>query len=72
MIPIYFGGHADPLYEEACAGNTRHAEIIGIHFDPEEISYKRKRSFGLLMIVPRLTDKGMMWIRNTARRFLNR
>ncbi len=36
----YAGGHvADPSYEQVCAGNTGHAEVTRIEFDPRELSY---------------------------------
>ncbi len=36
----YMGGKtADPKYREVCSGTTGHAEVIQIHFNPDEISY---------------------------------
>lgn len=36
----YSGGHVDnPTYEQVCTGNTRHAEVILIEFDPNVVSY---------------------------------
>ncbi len=37
----YMGGHVNnPSYEEVCDGNTGHAEIIQLDFDPEIISFE--------------------------------
>ena len=37
----YMGGHMEnPTYEAVCTGNTGHAEIIQITFDPEVIKYE--------------------------------
>src|SRR5581483_3953440 len=36
----YAGGRTEnPTYKDVCAGNTGHAEITQIEFDPEKISY---------------------------------
>ena len=38
--PGYAGGHVkNPSYKEICTGQTGHAEVARIEFDPERISY---------------------------------
>jgi len=36
----YMGGKtANPTYKEICRGDSGHAEVVQIHFDPSQISY---------------------------------
>ena len=37
----YMGGTtADPTYEDVCGGNTGHAEVVQVAFDPSVVSYE--------------------------------
>jgi peptide-methionine (S)-S-oxide reductase len=37
----YMGGHAPkPTYAQVCDGNTGHAEVVHVHYDPAVISFR--------------------------------
>ena len=41
VTPGYAGGHVEkPTYHQVCRGDTGHAEVIKIKFDPDIISYE--------------------------------
>src|SRR6185369_6436241 len=38
----YAGGHTEnPTYKQVCEGDTGHAEVIQIEFDPQKVSYEK-------------------------------
>lgn len=41
VLPGYAGGHTEhPTYTQVCGGNTGHAEVIKIEYDPAQIKYE--------------------------------
>lgn len=41
VVSGYAGGHvANPTYQQVCGGNTGHAEVIQVSYDPAAVSYE--------------------------------
>ena len=41
VVSGYAGGRRpNPSYEQVCSGATGHAEVVQLHFDPREVSYR--------------------------------
>lgn len=41
VVSGYMGGEVEhPDYHQVCSGNTGHAEVVQIHFDPEQITFE--------------------------------
>lgn len=54
----YAGGHStDPTYEEVCSGETGHAEVVRIAFDPSVMSYAQLLELFFAMHDPTTKDR---------------
>lgn len=41
VVSGYMGGKVkNPSYREVCGGRTGHAEVVQVHFDPDEVSFR--------------------------------
>lgn len=53
VVPGYAGGHTnDPSYEQICTGQSGHAEVVQLLFDPSVISYGEVLDIFFLMHDP--------------------
>ncbi len=40
VVSGYMGGHtANPDYKQVCTGDTGHAEVVQVHYDPAQLDY---------------------------------
>lgn len=69
VLPGYMGGHdPQPTYEAVCQGDSGHAEVVQIEFDPSMIDVETLlTAFSPFMIRPRSTGKVTTPGRSTAR-----
>jgi methionine-S-sulfoxide reductase len=65
----YTGGQmANPSYRAVCNGDTGHAEVVQVNFDPNIISYRDLLNVFLpSTIPPRSTARARTLVRNIAR-----
>ncbi|MEO0042384.1 MAG: peptide methionine sulfoxide reductase MsrA [Bacteroidota bacterium] len=40
VVSGYSGGTGSPTYKAVCGGQTGHAEVVNVHFDPQVIDYE--------------------------------
>ena len=58
VVPGYAGGTTkDPTYEQVCTGATGHAEVVQVHFDPEQISLEKILAVFLALHDPTTPDR---------------
>ena len=42
VVSGYAGGHVEnPTYRQVCGGDTGHAEVIQVHYDPSQVSFEQ-------------------------------
>ncbi len=60
-ISGYMGGQKDnPTYQEVSAGNTGHAEVVQVHYDPDKVRYEQLLEIFWRNIDP--TDSGGQFV----------
>jgi peptide-methionine (S)-S-oxide reductase len=58
VVSGYAGGHvADPTYEAVCRGDTGHAEVVQITYDPDAIGYDELLSVFFAIHDPTTEDR---------------
>ena len=70
----YAGGSADnPTYRQVCTGNTGHAEVVQVTYDPARVSYGKLLDVFFANHDPddAGTARGRMSARNIVRRFVD-
>jgi peptide-methionine (S)-S-oxide reductase len=41
VVSGYSGGHVnEPTYKQVCSGSTGHAEVVQLHYDPGQVSFR--------------------------------
>ena len=64
------GTTKNPTYESICSGNTGHAEVCKIDFNPDIITFEELLTvFFKPMIPPHLIVKVQMWVLNIGQEF---
>ena len=54
----YAGGHVDdPTYEAVCSGETGHAEVVQVSYDPDRVSYEDLLSVFFAVHDPTTVDR---------------